>query len=83
MLNGAILAPGKRTVTAMLRIVGGGSEKHFQNYHRVLNRACWSSRSASRILLGLLGRTFAPSGPLLVGLDDGSITKFGLDDLLG
>src|SRR4051794_40409495 len=67
LLLGAILAPGKRTVTAVLRIVGRGNEKRFQNYHRVLNRACWSSRAASRILLGLLVRTFAPSGPILVG----------------
>jgi DDE superfamily endonuclease len=62
LLLGAILAPGKRTVTAVLHIVGLGNEKHFQNYHRVLNRARWNSRTASQILLGLLIRTFAPFG---------------------
>src|SRR4051812_17673567 len=77
LLVGAILAPGKRTVTAVLRIVGRGSEKHFQNYHRVLNRARWNSRTASRILLGLLVRTFAPSGPILVGLDDTIERRWG------
>ena len=40
---GAILTPGQRTVTAVLRIMGLGSEPHFQTYHRVLNRAVWSS----------------------------------------
>jgi DDE superfamily endonuclease len=77
LLLGAILAPGKRTVAAVLRIVGRGNEQRFQNYHRVLNRACWSSRAASRILLGLLVRTFAPSGPILVGLDDTIERRWG------
>ena len=43
LLMGAILAPGKRTVTAALRIMGLSTEAHFQTYHRVLNRAVWSS----------------------------------------
>ncbi len=67
---GAILATGKRTVTAALRIMGLSAEKHFQNYHRVLNRAVWSSLAASRILPGLLVTAFAPHGPIIVGLDD-------------
>jgi DDE superfamily endonuclease len=67
LLVGAMLAPGKRTVTSVLRIVGRGNEQHFQNYHRVLNRARWNSRAASQILLSLLIRTLAPSGPILVG----------------
>src|SRR3954469_3882381 len=77
LLLGAILAPGKRTVSAVLRIVGLGNEKRFQNYHRVLNRARWNSRAASQILLGLLVRTFAPSGPILVGLDDTIERRWG------
>jgi hypothetical protein len=77
LLVGAILAPGKRTISSVLRIVGLGQEKHFQNYHRVLNRARWNSRAASRILLGLLVRTFAPSGPILVGLDDTIERRWG------
>jgi hypothetical protein len=39
LLYGAILAIGKRTVTSCLRIMGKSQEVHFQNYHRVLNRA--------------------------------------------
>ena len=77
LLIGAILAPGKRTVTSVLRIVGRGNERHFQNYHRVLNRARWNSLTASQILLSLLIRTFAPSGPILVGLDDTIERRWG------
>jgi len=67
---GAILCPVERTVTAVLRVVGLSKEKHFQNYHRVLNRAIWSSLEASHILLGLLINAFAMSGPVILGLDD-------------
>jgi hypothetical protein len=70
LLWGAILAPGKRTVTSALRIMGLSEERHFANYHRVLNRARWSCLKASRILLNMLISTFAPSGPLVFGLDD-------------
>jgi DDE superfamily endonuclease len=77
LLLGAILAPGRRTVSSVLCIVGLRSERNFQNYHRVLNRVRWSSRAASRILLGLLVRSFAPSGPLLVGLDDTIERRWG------
>ena len=42
LLIGAILTPGRRTVTSILRITGLGQERRFVNYHRVLNRAAWS-----------------------------------------
>jgi hypothetical protein len=70
LLVGAILAPGKRTVTSILRVMGKSDETHFQTYHRVLNRACWSPLAASRLLLGLLLKTFVPTGPLLIGIDE-------------
>jgi hypothetical protein len=70
LLIGAILSPAERTVTAALRVMGLSGEKHFQNFHRVLNRAVWSSLEASRILLGLLISAFASNGPIILGLDD-------------
>jgi hypothetical protein len=70
LIVGAILAPGQRTVTAVLRIMGLSAEKHFQNFHRVLNRAVWSSREASRVLLGMLVAAFAVFGPIVMGMDD-------------
>jgi hypothetical protein len=70
LLLGAILAPGQRTVTAILRIMGLSSDKHFQNFHRVLNRGIWSSLEASRVLLGMLMATFVVRGPVVMGLDD-------------
>lgn len=34
LLIGAILVPGRRTVTAVLRIMGLSEERQFQTYHR-------------------------------------------------
>ena len=70
LLVGAILSPGKRTVTQALRLMGKGQAPHFQHYHRVLNRAVWSSLAAAQILLGLLISAFARSGTIVLGLDD-------------
>src|SRR4051794_22396166 len=78
LLTGAILAPGKRTVASALRAVGLENERRFQRYHRVLNRAVWSSREASRVLLGLLVKTFLAEGePLIVGLDETLERRWG------
>jgi hypothetical protein len=70
LLIGAILTPGQRTVAGVLRIMGLEAEKHFQNYHRVLNRAQWSNREVSELLLAWLIKTFVPAGPVFMGLDD-------------
>ena len=78
MVIGATLAPGKRTVTAVLRILGLSEEKHFQKYHRVLNRAVWSGLTASQILLGLLVITFAPTGWLTFGIDETIERRWGI-----
>ncbi|HEX6631144.1 MAG TPA: transposase [Gemmatimonadaceae bacterium] len=70
LLAGALLAPGARTVASALRVLGRAGERHFCTYHRVLSRAAWSPRAASRVLLGLLLRTFVPTGPIVLALDD-------------
>lgn len=70
LLVGTILSPVQRTVSSALRTVGLRHVRTFQAYHRVLNRAVWSSRAASRILLRLLLATFAPQGLLVLGIDE-------------
>ena len=77
LLAGAILAPGRRTVTALLRVMGLSDERHFQTYHRVLNRAVWSSLEVSRILLGILVCTFAATGTIVLGLDETIERRWG------
>jgi DDE superfamily endonuclease len=70
LLTGAVLAPGKRTVTAILQIMGRSATSDFQTSHRVLNRAVWSPLKASRLLLRLLVVVFIPRGVVVLGLDD-------------
>ena len=71
LLVGAILAPGKRTVTSALRVMGLSQERQFQNFHRVLNRASWSSHALSCVLLRLLVAAFVPAeAAIVVGIDD-------------
>jgi len=70
LLTGAILAPGKRTVTSALCVMGLSAAAHFQTYHRVLNRAVWSPLDASRLLLRLLVAVFVPAGVVGFGLDE-------------
>ena len=78
LLMGAILAPGRRTVSSALRAMGLDQEKCFHRYHRVLSRASWSSRKVGRVLLGLLVEAFVPEGdPLVVGVDETLERRWG------
>jgi hypothetical protein len=78
LLMGAILTPGRRTVSSALRAMGLDHEKRFHRYHRVLSRARWSSVEASRILLGLLLEAFVVGeGPLVLGIDETLERRYG------
>ena len=78
LLAGAILAPGARTVSSALRVMGLDQENHFHRYHRVLSRASWSSRKVSRLLLRLLVDAFVSEGsPLVVGIDETLERRYG------
>ncbi len=78
LVVGAILAPRKRTVTAALRIVGLAEGRGFAKYHQVLNRAVWSSRQASYVLLTLLLAVLDDDcGPLVFGIDETIERRWG------
>jgi hypothetical protein len=77
LLMGAILAPGRRTVSSALRAMGLDQHKRFHRYHRVLSRASWSSRDVSRILLGSLVEAFVGEGPLILGIDETLERRWG------
>src|SRR5215212_7387391 len=70
LVVGTLLAPGKRTVTTALWVMCLEQVRRFERYHRVLNRAQWSSLAVSRVLLARLVGRFAPTGPLLLGIDE-------------
>src|SRR5258707_3828727 len=68
LVTGAILATGKRTVSAVLRVMGLSQERNYPEYHQVLSRAVWSGLEVSAILLRLLFKPFAIGGPLVFGI---------------
>ena len=72
LIFGAILAPGKRTVTSALKVLGI-QDANFDKFHRVLSRNKWSPVEMSFILLDLLIRHFVPEGADL---------EFNLDETL-
>jgi hypothetical protein len=77
LLVGAILTPGRRTVSSALRAMGLDQYERFHRYHRVLSRARWSSLVASRILLGLLLEAFVGEGPIILGIDETLERRWG------
>lgn len=79
LLIGAILTPNKRTVSAILRVMGLNEVKNFALYHHVFNRAVWSAIDLSRTLLHLLVSCFhLSSGPLVFGIDETLERRWGL-----
>src|SRR5512141_1918466 len=70
LVTGAILATGRRTVSAVLRVMGLGQERNYPKYHQVLSRAVWSGLEVSVVLLRLLLKTFDPGGRLVLGIDE-------------
>jgi hypothetical protein len=57
--------------------MGLDQHERFHLYHRVLSRARWSSREASRILLGLLLEAFVGQGPFILGIDETLERRYG------
>ena len=71
LIFGTILAPGRRTVTAALRMIGLGEDPNYSKYHRVLNQDRWSPWVVSWILLSLIILFFLlPGVPLLLVIDE-------------
>ena len=75
---GAILSPGKRTVSSALNILGIGQHGDFAVYHHVLNRAQWSPLQLSRALLLLVvERLGSSTEPLVFGIDETVERRWG------
>ncbi|MCW6513174.1 IS701 family transposase [Lichenifustis flavocetrariae] len=77
LVEGAILTPHRRTISAALRATGKSADAGFALYHAVLNRCRWSALAAARILFLMLVDRFASSGPVVIGLDDTIERRWG------
>lgn len=78
LVVGAILATGKRTVSAVLHVMGLSQSPNYAQYHQVLNRAVWSGRDASEVLLRMLLKAFGTAQePLVFGIDETLERRWG------
>ena len=77
LVAGTLLAPGRRTVTAALRVMGLDRSASFAVHHRVLSAARWSARAVARRLLLVLVATLVADGPVVVGIDDTIERRWG------
>jgi hypothetical protein len=74
---GTVLAPGRRTVSAALSVLGRRGEADFARFHGVLNRARWSGPALARVLLSWLIAVFVPDGPVVIGIDETIERRWG------
>jgi hypothetical protein len=58
-------------------VLGLSQQRPFQQYHRVLSRAVWSSLAVSRLLFARLVVTFLPTGSLVFGVDETIERRWG------
>jgi hypothetical protein len=77
LVTGAVLTTGKRTVSAVLRIMGLADAADFALYHHVLSQAHWDSRVIARKLLSLILERLLPGGPVIIGIDDTIERRWG------
>jgi hypothetical protein len=67
---GAILAMGRRTVTAILWTMRGVACGHSSTYHRVFSRAAWSLWPLGKVLAAAILRLIPEDEPVLIPMDD-------------
>ena len=77
LVAGAVLAPGKRTVSEALRVMGLAARPGFARYHEVLSRARWDARAVARRLLAQVLDVFLPAGEVVIGIDDTIERRWG------
>ena len=78
LLTGTLLAQGRRTVCAALRLRGEADNRHWSAFHQVLNRARWSPLAASRCLLLLIVTTLLPpEAPIEIAIDETLERRWG------
>ena len=71
LVMGALLAPGKRTVSACLRVTCRAMAANSASCHQVLNRARWKPRDlAGRFARVLVAQRVEQGEPIIIGLDD-------------
>jgi hypothetical protein len=70
LLIGWLLAPRRRCVTSMLRLLAASVDGHWSDYHRVLSQARYSMLALARVLATLVLRLVPEDQPAILCVDD-------------
>jgi hypothetical protein len=62
LVAGALLSPGRRTVSAALRVMDLDQTASFAVYHRVLSTARWSARRVVTVEMDPIGEATGVAG---------------------
>lgn len=77
LLVGWVLAPGRRTICAMIAAGDPQARRSHDAYHRFVRVGQWSMSALWRTLVGVVFERFCPSGPIPVDVDDTLYKKTG------
>ena len=77
LLTGWVLAPGRRTVTAMITLADPAGGRAHDAYHRFLRDGVWNLRGLWRLLATHAVTRFAPTAVISLDCDDTLFHKSG------
>lgn len=77
LITGWVLAPGRRTVTAMITLADPTGGRAHDAYHRLLRDGAWNLSGLWRILATHAVSKFAPTGVISLDCDDTLFHKSG------
>ena len=77
LLSGWVLAPGRRTITAMIAVADPTNRRAHDAYHRFVRDGRWSMPGLWQVLAGHAVAAFCPTEVVSVDLDDTLFHKTG------
>ncbi len=77
LLTGWALAPGRRTITAMICAADPEGQRAHDAYHRFVRAARWSTNALWRVLVIHMVDVLTPTGKLVLDCDDTLYKKSG------
>ena len=77
LLTGWVLAPGRRTITAMICAADPEGQRAHDAYHRFVRAARWSTSALWRVLVVHMVGVLTPAGRLVLDCDDTLYKKSG------
>jgi len=78
LMTGWVLSPRRRFVTELIGASGCIHDGHHSRYHRLFSAARWSLDTLCHVLALMLVAVFAPTGDILIAVDDTLCRKRGL-----